>query len=95
MKATNFDRYKSVLEDLGYGSVVGEKIPETITYGEAAKELKYYIDMANEKGEPFNIEVFGDEYEEPIQSVRKAYFRAKRLLKKFLTMDKNHTLTLN
>jgi hypothetical protein len=95
MKATNFDRYKSVLEDLGYGSVVGEKIPETITYGEASEELKWHIYCAKQKGDSLNIEVFGDEYEEPIQSVRKAYFRAKRLLKKFFTMDKNHTLTLN
>lgn len=83
MKTSNLEQYKSVIEGLGFGSAVGEKIPDNITYGEAVKELRYYIAMANEEGEPLNLDVFGDEYDEPTPSVRKAYFKAKRLVKKF------------
>lgn len=90
---SNFEHYKSVIEGLGFGSAIGEKIPDSITYGEAVKELRYYIAMANEEGEPLNLDVFGDEYDEPTPSVRKAYLKAKRLVKKFRVMDK--TLRMN
>lgn len=83
MKTGDFENYKGVIKDLGYGAAIGETIRDTITYGEAANELKYYIGMADESGEPLNVEVFGDGFDAPIPSVRKAYFKAKRLLKKF------------
>lgn len=82
-RQSDFQRYKGVIEDLGYGSRIGEEIPATTTYREAVVELTHYIGMANERGEPFNVEVFGDGYDAPVPSVRRAYFRARRLLKKF------------
>lgn len=86
---SNYEQYINVIENLGFGSVVGEKIPAIITYREAVRELCYYISMAEEEGEPLNLEVFGDEYDEPIPHVRKAYLRAKRLVKKFRVLNQS------
>lgn len=89
---SHYEKYVDILEGLGFGSIVGDEIPDTVTYGEAVRELRNCIAMAEEDGEPLNVEVFGDDYDEPIPHVRKAYLKAKRFLKQIRVMNKSLTM---
>lgn len=80
-------QFLEIVEGLGFGRVVGDKRPEELkTYGEAVAELRYYIELAEAEGEPLNVEIFGDGYEKPNKATRRAYNRARRLLKQWVVM---------
>ena len=86
-KKTPREQYAAAIAGLGYGESIGDTIPARITYGEAVRELRYYVGMAKEDGEPLNVEIFGDGYEKPNPNTRRAYFAARRLVRKWSIMS--------
>ena len=81
-------QFLEVIEALGYGSTVGDAYPASLrTYGEAVGELRYYIELAESDGEPLNVEIFGDGYEKPNPTTRRAYHRARRLARLWAVMS--------
>lgn len=92
-KKTIMDQFLDIMQALGYADnynpkVGGNALPENgvATYGWLKGELRNWIDMANEEGEPLWEDVFGDER---IPACRNAYNRAKRMLKKIEVMADN------
>ena len=86
-------RFLDIMKGLGYSDdydpkVGGNALPDNgiITYGWLKGELRNWIDMANETGEPLWEDVFGDHR---IPVCRNAYNRAKRMLKKIDAMPDN------
>ena len=92
-KKTIMMQFMDIATDLGFKDDYnpingGNALPENgvSTYGWLKGELRNWIQMANEEGEPLWEDVFGDER---IPACRNAYNRAKRMLKKIEVMADN------
>ncbi len=76
-------RFMSIMDDMGYSDCYnqdegGEPIPDNATPEWFKGELEYFIERANETGEPLWEDVFGDNR---VPCCRAAYNRAVRMVR--------------